>query len=192
MANGNFFGEFSDFLGEDLTQTIQSGGMSDFLSQMLLTGKKDIARGAGRARETLRETSASSGFGGVSANVITDIFAEESSQVGQLKTQVGGLAEASKSQAVSQLLGLTQFQGQQELGGAQLELSRDQLEEMARQFDVTTEEGKRQFEKMFGLKERELDAMIDAQGGDFLSVLGNMFGTGAGIAMGAGIGSLFS
>lgn len=182
---GDFFGGESGFIKKNLRGTIESGGMSEFLKQMLVTGKKDIGRRAGSARERVREGGASSGFRGANVNTFTDIFAEEAGQVGQLEVGVGGLAEESRATALGQLIGVNQFEGGQAL-------SRAKLEEISRQFDITSEEGRRQFEKMFGLKERELEAMIDAQGGDFVSVLGDILGMGVGIASGgmfAGLGS---
>ena len=179
----DFFGSESGFLKENLRGTIESGGMSEFLQQMLIGGKKDIGRRAGTAREGVREAGASSGFRGANVNVFQDIFAEEAGQVGKLETGIGGIAEQQRATALGQLIGVSQFEGGQEL-------SKAKLEEVARQFDVTSEEGRRQFEKMFGLKEKELDAMIDAQGGDFLSVIGSILGTGAGIVTGGAFGGL--
>ncbi len=181
----DFFGGESGFIKENLKGTIGSGGMSEFLQQMLIGGKKDIGRKARTAREGIRESGASSGFRGANVNMFQDLFAEEASQVGKLEVGVGGLAQQRESEAVGRLIGVNQFEGGQEL-------SKARLEEMSRQFDVTSEEGRRQFEKMFGLKEKELDAMLDAQGGDFLSVLGNIVGTGAGIVTGGAFGGLAS
>lgn len=184
MAN-NFFGESSGFLKDELTGTIESGGMNEFLSQMLMSGKKQIGRGARRVRKGMEESANITGFSGTNVNASTDLFEAEAGQIADLKTGVAGIAEQSRAGAVGQLIGVNQFEGGQAFNKAQ-------LEEQMRQFDVTTNEGRRQFEKMFGLKERELDAMLDAQGGDFLSVIGNILGTGAGIATGGVFGGVAS
>jgi hypothetical protein len=167
------FSAESDLIKSELKGTIESGGMSDFLKQMLIGGTKKIGRQAGRAQRGLREAGASSGFRGANVNVLSDLFEAEASQVGELQTGIGGIAEQSKAQALGQLIDVNQF-------------------------DITTAEGRRQFEKMFGLKERELQAMIDAQGGDIGSIIGSILGTGVGIAsggafsgIGTGLGNIF-
>jgi hypothetical protein len=158
----DFFGEHSEFLGETLKG--RATGMSDVLKQLLTTGKKDIARGATRTREQLRELGASSGFRGTGANIQTDLFAEEAGQISKLETGIGQASEASNERALQQLLGLTSFQGGQQLGTAR-------LGESARQFGITTAEQARQFEKMFGLKERELAIAEEQASGDFFGDL---------------------
>ena len=157
------FSAESDLIKSELKGTIASGGMSEFLQQRLLSGTKKIGRKAGTTREAVREAGAASGFKGANVNVLQDIFAEEAGAVGELEAGIGGAAEQSKLQAIGQLIGVNQF-------------------------DIQNAEQKRQFEKMFGLKEKELDAMIDAQGGDFMSVIGSLLGTGAGIVAGGAFG----
>lgn len=160
----DFFGEHSDFLGEELTGAVKAGGMNEFLRQTLMTGTKKIGRKAGRARENIREAGASSGFKGANINAMTDLFASEAGAVEDLEVGVGGLAEANKSQAIAKLLGLTQFQGGQKLGGARLAESR-------RQFDASLEFQKEQ-----------------ADG----SILGDILGFGAGIVTGGALGGVGS
>lgn len=167
------FAADSALIKDELRGTIESGGMSEFLQQTLLGGTKKIGKQARRAGAGIREAGASSGFRGANVNAFTDLFEAEAQQVGELETGVAGVAEQSKAQALGQLIDVNQF-------------------------DITTAEGKRQFEKMFGLKERELEAMIDAQGGDIASIIGSILGTGVGIAsggafsgIGTGLGNIF-
>lgn len=167
------FSKESDLIKKELTGTIESGGMSEFLNQMLLSGTKKIGQQTRGTRESIRESGASSGFKGANVNTLVDLFEAESGAVSELEVGVGGIAEDQKTKAIGQLIGVNQF-------------------------DITSAEHKRQFEKMFGLKEKELDAMIDAQGGDFMSVIGSILGTGAGIVTGgafagagAGLGNIF-
>jgi hypothetical protein len=161
--NTNFFGEHSDFLGGELKERA-TRGLSPLLEKLLLQGRKDIARQAGSAREGIRESGAASGFRGANTNLFNELFAEQASQTSQLETSIGQVGEAQQAQALQGLLGLTQFQGGQQLGGAR-------LGESSRQFDITTQEGRRQFEKMFGLKERELELAEEASGGGFFESL---------------------
>ena len=180
---GDFFGGESDFIKSNLRGTIESGGMNAFLQQMLATGKKGIGRQARTAREGVREAGASSGFRGANVNAITGLFEAEAGAVGELETGVAGLAEQGRAGALSQLIGVNQFEGG-------MQLSKAQLEEGMRQFDITTEEGRRQFEKAYDLQERELDAMIEAQGGDFWDIVGGGLGLVGGMALGGAGGAL--
>ena len=159
------FSAESDLIKSELKGTIASGGMSDFLQQRLLSGTKKIGQQAGTTREAVREAGASAGFKGANVNVLQDIFATEAGAVGELEAGVGAVASQRESEALGRLIGVNQF-------------------------DVTNAEQKRQFEKMFGLKEKELDAMIDAQGGDFMSVIGGVLGAGVGIVSGGAFGGL--
>ncbi len=156
-----------DLVRSELEGTIASGGMSQFLEQMLLTGTKKIGKQARGAREDIRELGAASGFRGAGANILTDVFESEAGAVAELETGVGGIAQQRESEALGRLIGVEQF-------------------------EQTSAEQKRQFEKMFGLKEKELDAMIDAQGGDLMSVISNFLGAGTGIVAGGALGGLAS
>ena len=181
----NFLGGESDFIKGNLKSTISSGGMSKFLSQSLFTAQKALGREAESSQEVLREIGAASGFKGANANLVGDLFAEEAGRSAELEVGFGGIADTARTNALGQLIGVNQEEARQQLSVAR-------LQEIARQFDITSEEGRRQFEKEFGLKERELDARLDAMGGDFLSVIGSILGGGAGIILGgafAGVGS---
>ena len=179
MANQDFLGEHSEFLGGNLRSLIESGGMSEALKQMLSTGEKRIGRGRRRATEDVAIAGAQSGFKGTGVNTIADIFESEAIASGELTAGIGQQADVNVQQALAQLMGLTQFQGQQELGGAR-------LSESERQFSISSRDQREQFMKMFGLKERELELAEEASGFG----LGDIFGSLAGIATG-GVASGF-
>jgi len=181
----SFYGQYAGYIGKELKNTVDAGGMSDFLKQMLLTGKKQIGKQAGNARQAVQEAQGASGFKGTGANLYNDILETEVAGTEQLTTQVGGLAEQSKSQALGQLLGLTQFQGQQDLGKAN-------RSEQIRQYEKTFQENVRQFGLNYALKQRELDLAEEAQSSDFGDILGSIVGGAVGFAtggVGAGLGS---
>ena len=95
------------------------------------------------------------------------------------------MAEQAKSQALGQLLGLTQFQGSQDLAKAN-------REEQIRQYEKTFQENVRQFGLNYALKQRELDLAEENQGGGFWDTLGGIAGGIVGIATGgisSGLGS---
>lgn len=182
-TDNNFYGGYADYIGKELKNTIDAGGMSKFLETMLLSGKKQIGRQAGSARDAVAEAQSASGIKGSGANLYNDILETEVAGTEQLTAQVGGLAESAKSQALGQLLGLTQFQGSQDL-------SKANREEQIRQYEKTFQENVRQFGLNYALKQRELDLAEDAQGGGFWDTLGSIAGGITGIATG-GIASGF-
>jgi hypothetical protein len=177
----NFFGQHSNFIGGQLRNQIASGGMSPFLEQLQSQGLRNIGRQARGARESIEDAGAASGFRGAQANLFNDLFEQESGAVSNLLTGIGREGEAQKRQALQQLLGLTQFQGGQQLGGAR-------LAEGTRQFDITTEEGRRQFNLQLAEAQRQFDESNEFGFGD---ILGGILGTGIGAFTG-GIGGNFA
>lgn len=192
QTSQNFTGQFSDFIGSALTNTINQGGFSDNLRAREAQGRRDIGRQTRGARESIRESGASSGFRGANANLFNQLFESQSSAVTNLELGIGREAESRQQQALTQLIGFNT--AQQQLG-----LSAAQFEEGIRQFDITTERGRREFELAYGLKVRELDILEDSQPG-FLENLvttfvGGVIGGATGglsTAIGAGLSSLFS
>ena len=173
MPNGQqFFGQHSGFIGDELRGTIESGGMTPVLERLLSQGRKDIGRRGRSAREQITESGAQSGFRGAGANLFNELFESEASQISSLETGIGQQASQQETQALQQLLGLTQFQGGQQLGGAQ-------LTEGTRRFDLSFEENKRQFGLNYALEQERLKLQRESQEFNIGEFLGNLVG-GAG------------
>lgn len=169
MAQHGFLGQDFGFLTGNLRSQIGAGGFSPFLTQLLSQGRKDIGRQTRSARESIRESGASSGFRGSSANLFNQLFESEAGALSNLRTGIGGVAANQQSRLIDQLSGLTQFQGGQQLSQAR-------LEELMRQFDITTEEGRRQFNEALAEDRRQFDESQEFNFGDFA---GNILGAGA-------------
>ena len=177
MAQHGFSGQDFGFLTGNLRTQIGAGGFSPFLTQLLSQGRKDIGRQTRSARESIRESGASSGFRGSSANLFNQLFESEAGALSNLRTGIGGVAANQQSRLIDQLSGLTQFQGGQQLSQAR-------LQELMRQFDITTEEGRRQFNEALAEDRRQFDESQEFGFGDFL---GDILGAGAG-GLGIGLG----
>ena len=173
MAQHGFLGQDFGFLTGNLRSQIGAGGFSPFLTQLLSQGRKDIGRQTRSARESIRESGASSGFRGSSANLFNQLFESEAGALSNLRTGIGGVAANQQSKLIDQLSGLTQFQGRQQLSQAR-------LEELMRQFDITTEEGRRQFNEALAEDRRQFDESQEFNFGDFL---GDILGGGASLAV---------
>ena len=160
----SYAGGSAGFLTKELRQTIEAGGMTASLEELLLSGRKDIARQGRTAREGVREAGAASGFTGTGANLYADLFEAEAGATTQLKGQIGAQAEQGRFRALGELGTQSRFEGAQKLGGAR-------FEEGKRQFGLNFEENKRQFGLQYALEQERLAFEKEQAEGDFFGDL---------------------
>lgn len=186
FGNRNYLGSDFGYLRNQYRNLIDSGDPSvDLFREQ---GAKRIGMSRRRAEEDIRESQAQSGFKGTGANLFNDLFEQEALQLGEVNLQATQMEQASRERAMAQLMGLTQFEGSQAMG-------EDQFKEGIRQFDITTEEGRRQFEEQMRFKWKELGLREEEMGGGFWDIAGDVLGFGFGVAtggLGAGFGGWLS
>ena len=137
---------------------------------MLSQGKREIGSQTRSAKEAIQESGAQSGFAGANANLYNSLFEKSANATSGLETSIANVGEQYKMQALGQLLGLTQFQGTQEL-------NKDRFSEDTRQFNASLAENKRQFNENLAFQKSQT-------GGGFWDTVGTILGGATGIATG--------
>lgn len=180
---GNYLGSDFQFLRGEYKNILKG---SDPLTALFREqGKKDVGMAERRAINQMEAQEGASGFLGTNANAYNTLFESTTQALGDVNLKATQMEEMKKAQAREALLGMSQFEGSQMLGV-------DKAKEDIRQFDITTEEGRRQFYAQMQMKKRELDLAEEAQNGSFWDIAGSIVGAGVGFAtggIGAGFGS---
>lgn len=188
FGQGNYFGSDFGFLRNEFRNLYEQG--DPLIDQMVKQATKRLGMQSREAREDIEEAGARSGFRGTQANLYNQLFEQEATAIGDIQLQGAQQQNAVKQQALAQLMGLTQFEGQQNL-------QIDVQQEAIRQYEKTFQENIRQFGLDYALRQRELDLKEEEMnsGGGFLDVLGSVIGGVAGIATGGlatGVGSFLT
>ena len=118
LSGDQLYGQNFDFLQGNLKDTI-GGKLDPALMQLLGAGKRNISQLGDTSRRNIRQDLAGSGFRGSGANLMNDVFKTQSGAMGDLTADVGGLGMQARQNAIAQLLGLNQFQAQQNTGQQQ-------------------------------------------------------------------------
>lgn len=134
-----------------------------------------------KAKAGIEEKGAQSGFRGANANLYNQLLETETNATQQITNQTALAQSGVKRDALGQLMGLSQFEGQTKFGVAQ-------QNENVRQYEKTFQENVRQFGLSYALQQRELDLKEQEASGSFGGFLGDLLGTAVGFATG-GIGS---
>ena len=112
---GNFTGENFGYL-QDYLKNILGNGLPN-RAQYEQQGLGAIGKGTNQAVQRTKENLASSGLlrSGVGQSAIADIYGGQSNAIQGLESGLNQQEQAYKGNALSQLLGLNQFQGSQNL-----------------------------------------------------------------------------
>lgn len=168
-------GGYEGFLGKLLADRIR--GENPLLDELRQVGRKDITDSTNRGLRNIKEQLAASGFRGIGANAINDLYENESDAIAGLNVNLAQFQDQQTQNAIQQLLGLNATVGQQKLSALQSD----------RQFELGVKnllEGRRQFDE-------QLDFNKDQADTDFLDVLGGILGGGLGAltgTLGGGLG----
>ena len=168
-SDPSIYGGSNQFLQSMLRR--QTTGTNPAIMKARKAGRGAIGRSTDRGLRSIRENQASSGFRGGGANLYNQLFSGQSDAFGNLEANLSNQQTAYNQEAISNLLGLNQFQGGQtfnQLG----------LDENTRQFDLSDLFRNRQLQE----QRRQFDESNEFNFGDFL---GNVIGGGAQIGAAA-------
>ena len=114
----------SKYLGGNydyLSGTIKKGidGSNPIFDQLFGNAQRRIGASTDRAVQDIKEQGAQSGFRGVGGNLINDAYRNEGNALSQVSDSLMGQQLQYQQNAISQLLGLNQFEGNQYMNAFQ-------------------------------------------------------------------------
>lgn len=175
LSGDQLYGQNFDFLQGNLKDTI-GGKLDPALMQLLGAGKRNISQLGDTSRRNIRQDLAGSGFRGSGANLMNDVFKTQSGAMGDLTADVGQMGMQNRQNAIMQLLGLNQFQAQQNTG--------------QQQYQTGAFQNLAQMLQSGAFADRGLDQQ--EQGSSWEQIIGGLLGEGAGALSGGYLGGLGS
>ena len=107
LSPDKLYGEDTAYLQGQLKNTL-GGGLDPALVQAQAQGAQNIGRMGDTARRKTNQMQASSGFRGSGANLMNDIFGQQSNALGNQSADFGMMGMQNRQNALAQLLGLNQ------------------------------------------------------------------------------------
>lgn len=172
FGDGNYLGGNFDYLNNKYKGMVD--GNNEAVDAFRKFGTKQAGQIRGRGMRTLEEFGAQSGFSGsVNMNMFNQLLEQEATGIDQTNTKALEMEQGIKERALNSLMGLNEFEGK-------MNMAEDQFSEGIRQFDITTEEGRKRFRAELALGQRNYELQKDAQDFNFGDFAGKLVGSAVG------------
>lgn len=158
-----FLGSNFDYLQDNLKQNAE--GNNPIFAQLFGNASRRIGASTDRAVQDIKEQGAQSGFRGAGGNLINDAYRNEGDALSQVSDSLSTQQLQFQQNAISQLLGLNQFEGSQQFGAFQSDRQNTQFNQ-----------SQEQQWKMF---QEQLQFQKDSQPGWWEELLGGLLGGAA-------------
>ena len=171
-----FLGSNFDYLQNNLKQSAE--GNNPIFAQLFGNASRRIGASTDRNVQDIKEQGAQTGFRGAGGNLINDAYRGEQQALTGVSDNLAGQQLGFQQNAISQLLGLNQFEGGQGFGAFQSDRQNSQ-------FGQSLAEQRRQFDE-------QMQYQKDNSGSSFWDVTGGVVGAATGALGGGFLGALGS
>lgn len=154
-----FLGSNFDYLQNNLKKGVE--GNNPIFDQIFGNASRRIGASTDRAVQDIKEQGAQSGFRGAGGNLINDAYRNEGNALSQVSDSLAGQKLQYQQNAIAQLLGLNQFEGNQY------------------QNLFNSDRQNMQFQQGFAENRRQFDEQMANQPSWWEGILGSLIGGGA-------------